>query len=685
MSPLRVGVDTGGTFTDVVALDLGTGRIETRKVSSTPGDPAVAVIEGLRRLLAQMKNSPRDVEGFVHGTTVATNALLEGKWAKTALVTTEGFRDVLEIGRQDRPDLYDFFVEKPEPIVPRSLRFEVPERLDHRGRVLRPLDERALEGIAERIQREDVQSVAVVFLFSYLNPEHERRAREILRRGLPPSVPIVLSCETLPEFREYERTSTTVMNAALVPVVSRYLGTLERGLREFGLGCEVRVMQSNGGIASVAQARRLPAALVLSGPAGGVAGAQFLGELIGHRDLIALDMGGTSCDVSLIRGGRPRLSGEGAIAGRPLRLPMLDIQTIGAGGGSIAWVDAGGALKVGPRSAGAEPGPAGYGRGGTEPTVTDAQLVLGRLDPERPLGDIPRLDVEAARRAIRKIAEPLGLPLERAALGIVKVANANMERAIRALTVERGHDPRDFALLAFGGAGQLHAADLARALRIPKVILPPAAGVLSALGLLAADAVLTFGQTVLQPLERADWTLLRSILEGFREEGRKRLQEDGLPEEHITFAPSLDLRYRGQAFELNVPLTPEELGALGPETGARVARRFHEAHERAYGFSAPEEPVEIVHVRLVALGRGAKPRLPRRRLAEPPEPRTRRPVCFEDTGWVECPVYEREALYEPFAITGPAVLEGQDATALVPPGVRAWADAYGTVFLSVCE
>ena len=674
MSPLRVGVDTGGTFTDLVALDVETGRIETLKVSSTPENPAEAVIEGLRRLLRQLGRSPQDVEGLVHGTTVATNAILEKTWAKTALITTEGFRDALEIGRQDRPDLYDFFVEKPEPVVPRYLRFEVPERLDYRGRVLKPLDERAVEAIAKQLQDE---SVAVVFLFSYLNPAHERRAREILQKSFRD--PIVLSSETLPEFREYERTSTTVLNAALVPVVSRYLEALEEELQALGIRRGVRVMQSNGGVAGVAQARRLPAALVLSGPAGGVAGAQFLGDLTGHKDLITLDMGGTSCDVSLIRGGQPRLNSEGAIAGRPLRLPMLDIQTIGAGGGSIAWVDAGGALKVGPQSAGAEPGPACYGRGGAEPTVTDAQLVLGRLDPERPLGDISRLDIEAARRAIARLAERLGLSLEETASGIIRVANANMERAMRALTVERGYDPRDFALLAFGGAGPLHAADLAKALSVPRVILPPAAGVLSALGLLTADAVLAFGQTVLQPLERADWRLLHKIFEEFREEGRKRFREDGLPEERVAFLPSLDLRYRGQAFELNVPLTPEELADL-PKAQDAIKERFHAAHERAYGFAAPEEPVEIVHARLWAVGHETKPRLPERRLTKA-EPHARRPVYFEGAGWVECRVYEREALYEPFEIVGPAVLEGRDATALVPPGVRAHADAYGTVLL----
>lgn len=681
MSALRIGVDTGGTFTDLVALDPETGRIVTWKISSTPENPAEAVLEGLKRLWAKGGGSPEEVVQLVHGTTVATNALLEGKWARTALITTEGFRDVLEIGRQNRPDLYDFFVQKPEPIVPRRLRWEVPERLDFQGRVLRPLNEEVLERIGERLSSEGVESVAVVFLFSYLHPEHERRSREILQRRF--RGPIVLSCETLPEFREYERTSTTVLNAALVPVLDRYLQTLEQGVRALGIPHPPQILQSNGGIIGSAQARRLPAALVLSGPAGGVAGAQSLGERVGHRNLITLDMGGTSCDVSVIQSGRPRLRNEGEVAGRPLRLPMLDIQTIGAGGGSIAWIDAGGALRVGPRSAGADPGPACYGRGGEEPTVTDAQLVLGRLDPERPLGDIPRLDLEAARRAVRRIAEPLRLRLEEAAWGIVNVANANMERAIRALTVERGHDPRDFALLAFGGAGPLHAADLAQALKIPTVILPPAAGVFSALGLLTADRVLAFVQTVLQPAERADWAFLRGVLRRFGAEGLRRLREDGLSEERIALVPSLDLRYRGQAFELNVPLSPSELRGLGSETWPSIAQRFHEEHERTYGFSAAEEPLEIVNVRLLVVGRETKPRLARRRLDRPPRPQTHRAVYFEGTGWVECPVYDREALGKPFELEGPAVFAGRDATAVVPPHVEVSADEHGTLFLNV--
>jgi N-methylhydantoinase A len=682
---LRIGIDIGGTFTDVVAFDPQTGRLETLKVSSTPHKPAEAVIQGLQAILTRTGRQPKDVTRLVHGTTVATNAVLEGKWAKTALVTTEGFRDVLEIGRQNRPELYNFFTQRPEPLVPRRWRFEVPERLDYRGRVLRPLDERAVEEIAKRLEREGIESVAVVFLFSYLNPEHERRAREVLKRNFPG--PIVLSCETLPEFREYERTSTTVLNAALVPLLNRYLQGLEEGAKQLGIQREWRILQSNGGITGAQQARRMPVTLLLSGPAGGVAGARFLGELASFRNVITLDMGGTSCDVSLIQEGQPRLSSEGEVAGRPLRVPMVDIQTIGAGGGSIAWIDSGGALRVGPQSAGADPGPVCYGRGGTEPTVTDAHLVLGRLNSERPLGDIPRLDIEAARRVLsKKIAKPLGMSLEEAALGILTVAEANMERAIRVLTVERGHDPREFALLAFGGAGPLHAGRLAERLQIPTVIIPQAAGVLSALGLLTADLAHHFVRTVLQGEAALNWELINRIYDEFRQEGQRKLLGDGLAEGQIAFLPSMDLRYRGQSFELSVPVPDRH---LSPEDWPQITARFHEEHKRAYGYAAPEEPIEVVNLRLIALGREDKLALPRqdRRAArmkeQEPIPLGQRPVYFAEIGWISCPFYARETLSASTELTGPAVFEGAESTVVLYPGHHARMDAYGNLLIEV--
>ncbi|MCL6642426.1 MAG: hydantoinase/oxoprolinase family protein, partial [Candidatus Bipolaricaulota bacterium] len=527
---MRIGIDIGGTFTDIVAFDPRTGQLDSLKISSTPTQLEEGVIAGLREILARLQVSAAQVTQLVHGTTVATNAIVEGRWAKTALITTEGFRDILEIGRQNRPELYNFFTERPKPIVGRELRFEVPERLDYQGRVIKPLDEERVKHIA--LELAGVESVAVVFLFSYLNPAHEKRVKELLRAHL--EIPVLLSCEVLPEFREYERTSTTVMSAALVPIVSRYLHKLDEATQRLGIRREWRIMQSNAGIVSSTLAQVNPITLVLSGPAGGVEGARFIGELAGFKNLITMDMGGTSCDISLILDGKPLIRTEGEIAKRPLRLPMLDIHTIGAGGGSIAWLDSGGALRVGPRSAGAEPGPACYGRGGTEPTVTDAQLVLGRLDPDSPLGDIPQLHVHRAQAAIEeKIARPLKMSLEEAAWGILEVADANMERAIRVITVERGHDPRDFALLAFGGAGPLHAGCLAKRLGIQAVIVPASAGVLSALGLLTADLVHHFVQTVLKQAEELDLAHVNAIYDGFRAEGRSRLREDGLDDEQI--------------------------------------------------------------------------------------------------------------------------------------------------------
>jgi len=462
---ILIGVDTGGTFTDVVGYVPERRTLHSLKLSSTPDNPSGAILAGLEGILARLGADVAAVGGLAHGTTVATNATLEGTWAHTALVTTRGFRDVLEIGRQNRPTLYDFDASRPAPVVPRDRRFEVTERLDATGAVVHPLDEADVEAVIARLREARVESVAVVFLFSYLNPDHERRAADALEAAL--GVPVIPSHEASPEFREYERTSTTVLNAALVPELRRYLSALQDQTRARGISVPWRVMQSNGGVTGVEGAARLPVSLLLSGPAGGVEGARHVGEQVGERDLVTLDMGGTSCDVALILDGRPRLTRQSRIEDRPLNLSAIDIHTVGAGGGSVAWIDAGGALRVGPQSAGAQPGPACYGRGGREPTVTDAQLVLGRFPAGRPLGDIARLDVEAARRALHDVvAGPLGLSLEQAALGVFTVTEANMERAIRLISVERGHDPRRFALLAFGGAGPLHAGALARRLDI---------------------------------------------------------------------------------------------------------------------------------------------------------------------------------------------------------------------------
>jgi N-methylhydantoinase A len=675
---MRIGIDIGGTFIDIVIFDPHTGQLDSLKVSSDPKKLEEGVMRGLEGILARLRLSAAEVTQLVHGTTVATNALLEGRWAKTALITTEGFRDILEIGRQNRPELYNFFTERPKPIVGRELRFEVPERLDYQGRVLKPLDEERVKHITIELANQGVESVAVVFLFSYLNPAHERRVKELFRAQL--TIPVLLSCEVLPEFREYERTSTTVMSAALVPIVSRYLQKLDEATQRLGIRREWRIMQSNAGIVSSKLAQANPITLVLSGPAGGVEGARFIGELAGFKNLITMDMGGTSCDISLIADGKPLITTEGEIAKRPLRLPMLDIHTIGAGGGSIAWIDSGGALRVGPQSAGADPGPACYGRGGTEPTVTDAQLVLGRLDPDSPLGDIPKLHLHRAQAAIEeKIARPSKMSLAEAAWGILEVADASMERAIRVITVERGRDPREFALLAFGGAGPLHAVRLAEKLGIKTVIVPASAGVLSALGLLTADLVHHFVQTVLKPAEELDLAHVNAIYDGFRAEGRSRLREDGLDDEQIFFVPSMDLRYRGQAYEINLPV-PNSF--LSQAQWAEIYEGFHEAHQRLYGHASPGEPIEVVNLRLMAIGKGLQPALKRRdlRSSGASSPRERE-VYFPETGWVTSRIFSREFL--PDAITGPAIIEGRESTIAVFPQQQATVDDWGNLIIEV--
>ena len=669
---LTLGVDIGGTFTDFVWAEDGALRV--LKVPTTPAQEE-GFLAGLERL------PMGKIRRIVHGTTVATNALLEGKWAVTALITTAGFRDVLEIGRQNRPSLYDLFCDRPPPLVPREWRLEVPERLDARGRVIRPLDEEAVRELAAKIKAGGIQAVAVVFLFSFLNPVHERRVEKILREeGI--KAPITLSSEVLPEFREYERASTTVMTAALRPVVEGYLSRLSGALASRGIAAPILVMQSSGGVAGTEEAARVAAALLLSGPAGGAIGARRVGLAAGFPDLITLDMGGTSADVALIRDGEITLTPEREIAGRPVRLPMVDVHTVGAGGGSIAWIDPGGGLRVGPRSAGAVPGPACYGRGGTEPTVTDAHLFLGHIPGERPLGGLRVLSQDLAARAIEGVARALGLKPEQAAWGILEVVEATMERAIRVISVERGHDPREFALVAFGGAGPLHGASLARKLGIPRVLMPAQAGVLSALGLLSADLVHTFVRSLVVPLDGISPERVNGILSGFRREAEEILEGEGVPPGARKYLPVADLRYRGQAFELTLslpdrPLTPEDLESLAEE--------FHREHERRYGYSVPGEPVELVNLRLTAVGETDKPELPRHPAGGSVEGALieRRLLYFGGEGWREAPVYVRGRLPAGAELRGPAVIEGDESTCLVPPDARAYVDAYGNLILEV--
>jgi N-methylhydantoinase A len=666
-----LGIDVGGTFTDFVATVAG--QLQTWKVA-TAHPPLQSILLGLRRL-------PRGrLTRLVYGTTVATNALLEGKWARTALLTTQGFRDLLEIGRQNRPDLYDLFCERPEPLVSRRWRLEVPERVDAEGRVLIPLDEGAVRKVARKLKGA-VEAVAVVFLFSFLNPAHEQRVREILwAEGL--TVPITLSCEVLPEFREYERTSTTVLTAALRPVVENHLLELEKTWSEEKVVPRLWIMQSNGGVASPQEAGRKAATLLLSGPAGGVMGARFVAERAGLQNLITLDMGGTSTDVCLIRAGEIPYTSEKLVAGRPVRLPMVDVHTVGAGGGSIAWLDETGWLRVGPQSAGARPGPACYNRGGKDPTVTDAHLCLGRFHPERPIGGLPPLSLRKAQAAVQGLGQKLGLSLETMALGILEVAEAHMEGAIRVISVERGYDPREFVLVAFGGAGPLHAASLARKLEIPKVFVPAQAGVLSALGLVVTDIVHTYVRSVLAPLRDVSVTRINAVLHELKREAEATLREESLGGDRCEFLFSADLRYLGQGFELPVaiPAPPWEEGSI-----FEITRRFHELHRQRYGFAHLAAEVELVSLRLTAVGNTEKPELPKipqgREFSK--ARREERRAFFEGEGWRRTPVYWWPALPAGAEIRGPASVEGPESTALIPPGARAHVDPFGHLFLEV--
>jgi N-methylhydantoinase A len=666
-----LGVDVGGTFTDFILWEAG--KLSVYKRPSTPDDPSRAVLEGL----AEAGWSPEEV---VHGSTVATNAVLERRGARTALITTRGFRDVLAIGRQTRPRLYDLEPSRAPPLVPDELRFEVSERLDYTGRVLEALSIDEVEPLLDQLARERVESLAVCFLFSFLNPAHERLVRDAARlRGVLCSA----SFDVLPEHREYERTSTTVLNAYVAPVMERYLSRLEAGLRRRGTS-RLRVMQSNGGSAGAKASGALAVRTLLSGPAGGVAGAFRVAADAGVDRIITLDMGGTSTDVCLCDGAIP-FTAESSVGGLPMRIPTVDVHTVGAGGGSIARVDAGGALRVGPESAGADPGPACYGKGG-EPTVTDAHVVLGRLLPDRFLGGRMALSLEAARQSLRPIARAYGGDVIEAAASVVRVANVSMERALRVISVERGHDPRRFALVAFGGAGPLHACELADALSIPRVLVPLHPGVLSAFGMAAAPIVHDETQAFLSIVPERNATAfarkLRSAFERLERRAKGELARQGY-EHKLLIERAIDLRYAGQSYELTVAIGAGERGCAP----SRFLQAFHRAHERRYGHADPSRAVEIVAVRVraeapgahIVVGAGLQTRAASGS-KDPNLPGARRSVWF-DGRMRNTNVYERDRLRAGDRLRGPALVLQLDATTAVPPGWGGVVDAHGTMVL----
>jgi N-methylhydantoinase A len=670
---IRVAVDIGGTFTDLEILEERSGALHSLKVPTTPADPSIGLIEGIEAAARQIGFGLGDIRLLLHGTTIATNAVLQRRLPTGALVTTEGFEDVLEIGRHVRRDIYSLRPKREPALVPRDRRLGVAERIRGDGSIEQALDPNAIERVAAAVSRLGAETVAVSLINAFVNPAHERALRDGLARVVP-DLPVSLSSEVGPEIREYERTSTTVLNALLIPVMRAYLVRLKERMAEAGITAPLLLMQSNGGVCTVEVASREPARLLLSGPSGGALAALKSAHDLGTPNLVGVDMGGTSFDVSVVRDGALSLVTQGEVDGLPIRLPMVEIRTIGAGGGSIAAVDAGGRLTVGPRSAGARPGPACYGHGGTEPTVTDANIALGRLDPAFFLGGAMALDVAAARRAIAAhVARPLSLDVERAAEGILAVTNTNLAAAIRLSLFEKGLDPRDFSLLSFGGAGGLHALPVAQELGITRVVFPGNASTFSAFGMLHSEIVHDLARSRVLPAAAESLTALSEAARDLRRQCERMLEQDGLPRESWAFSLSADMRYHGQAFELSVPW-----GDVDPDAGQLrlLLDRFHELHRQRFSYANPKDIVEIVTLRGSAIGRMPGGETVRTAHAGAHGSMTQRPV-FVAGAWREITICRASDLAG--EIGGPAVIEDNYTTIFVAEGWRCGPGDRGTL------
>ena len=696
----RFGFDIGGTFTDFVLIDAQTGRIASYKTLTTPRNPAKAVIEGWRFLLETVGAAGEDVETAIHGTTLITNALIERKGAKTALITTKGFRDILEMAREMRYDIYDLLMVLPEPLVSRPLRLEVRERIAGRGQVIEPLAIEDLAAIKEKLTADAVEAIAVCFLHSFTNPAHELAAAEWLRRELP-QVSVSLSAEVAPEIREYERMSTTVANAYVQPLTDNYLRSLQRDLTSEGFLHQIYLMLSSGGISTLDTAARFPVRLIESGPAAGVLAAIFYGEQTGEPNLVSFDMGGTTAKMCVIKNGEPAMSDNFEVArvhrfkrgsGLPVRVPTIELIEIGAGGGSIAQVDELGLLKVGPESSSADPGPACYGQGGSDPTVTDADVLLGYLNPDYFLGGRMSLDKAAAEAAMKKIAEPLGMDVTAAAHGIYQVVNENMISATRVHVAERGADPRLLKLIAFGGAGPVHAYEIARALKMAGFICPASAGVTSALGFLTAPASFEFARTYIAQVGPDALADLDSVYDELEAEGRATLLEAGVPEDQMTFTRKADMRHVGQGHEIVVTLPWEKLATVDLDKELRP--HFYTAYDEIYGYAHRHLGLEITTCRLTASG-------PRPRVAVN-ESRARadgspvdgaekaikgyRDVYFaEADGFLKTPIYARDELAAGMTFTGPAVVEEKDSTAVIGPSGTVTVDGFANLLITLAR
>jgi N-methylhydantoinase A len=673
---MKLATDIGGTFTDLISLDERTGELVLAKASSTP--PGFA--QGIMDAIARSGLDPASVEHVVHGTTVVINALTERKGAKTALVTTEGCRDVLEIGRANRPDIYNLRFRKQPPFVPRELRFEVVERTNYTGEVVTPLDSASVEAVAARLAAAEVEAVAVCFLHSYANPSHERECARLLQERLP-GVLVTASSEITGEWREYERTSTVVLNAYVRPVAGSYLRALGTNLRGLGIASQLDVMKSNGGTQTFAVSEELPIHMVESGPVGGVIGAAAVGAAVGLRNLITLDIGGTTAKCSLVEDGQVKITTDYRIerdqfsAGYPIKIPVVDIVEIGAGGGSIAWIDAGGALKVGPRSAGAVPGPACYGQGGTAPTVTDANLIAGRINPAYFLGGEIAVSVDLAKQAMRPIAAALGVSVEDAALGVIRIANANMINALKLVSVRRGYDPRDHTLVAFGGGGAMHAAALAKELHVGRVLIPQAPGHFSAWGMLMTDPTQDFVRTTLVASDPANLDRVDAVFADLAEQTRTFFGRGGHDPAAVRIERALDMRYHGQEHTVRVPLSEGDLDLT------EANERFHALHERSYTYRLASV-IEIVNLHVVGSVPSPKPALSAFATGGGDgTPKGRRVVDYDEDGRLESAIYERANLVTGVEIAGPAIIEEPAATTVVYPGMTARLDEIGNIVI----
>ncbi len=684
MARFRLTVDTGGTFSDFVYVDENTGEISVAKVPSTPDDPSRAILAGVELLIARGV-APADIGYFCHGTTVGTNALLEGKGVRTGLLVTKGFRGIYEVAEQCRPHgptIFNIGYTRPTMLAPPSRTGEVEERVAFDGEILTPLNEAALRETVRELLARDVKSIAVCFLFSFLTPKHERRAREIILEEAP-GVEVSLSSEVVPLIREYYRLSTTVINAYLHPILARYIDNLDARLKSAGVTTPQKyIMQSNGGMSTFAETAKKAVATVLSGPAGGIVASVRAAETSGFPNLITFDMGGTSCDVALIKDGEASISNRGKVEGRDVALPMIDINTVSAGGGTLAGVDKFGELVVGPQSAGAQPGPACYGRGGTRPTITDCNATLGYLSPDNFLGGKMRLDKDAARRAVEtEVAKPLGMDVAAAAEGVVRVINVKMEEAIKAISTMRGHDLRDFMLLAFGGAGPLHACKMAAELGMKGVLVPPHPGVYSAMGLVMSDVKHDYLRSRLTPLSRASEAEVNAVFAELETLARADLAREDFSEKSIRVEHALDMRYAGQGYEMTIPCE----APLAPGGLKALREKFDAEHKKSFGHTAPEEPVEIVSWRLRGVGVVPPVREPVYKPTGAPLEkaiRERRIARFDGVD-LECPVYQRELIDVGAEFAGPALIDQLDCTTVMPPGFLARVDERKNIIISM--